>query len=149
MVAVPSKSQAIEDWPPPLSLTALRVFLGMTGYYRRFVRHYAAIARPLTDLLKRQAFNWTPTTATEFEALKLAMLQLPSVVPPRFFPTPTFLRTFVNRATIGKVAYELELSAGAKVHPIFHISLLKPYHGPITNDCVALPPEILAIASGR
>lgn len=50
--ANPKKVQAIIDLPPPRNLKELRSFLGMTGYYRRFIRDYAKIAKPLTSLLQ-------------------------------------------------------------------------------------------------
>ncbi|KAK4416960.1 Retrovirus-related Pol polyprotein from transposon [Sesamum alatum] len=49
VAADPSKIQAMMDWPAPNSLSALRGFLGLTGFYRRFVRHYASLATPFTD----------------------------------------------------------------------------------------------------
>ncbi|KAL0355083.1 UNVERIFIED_CONTAM: Retrovirus-related Pol polyprotein from transposon.6 [Sesamum radiatum] len=57
LAADPSKLRVMVDWPTPTSLAALRGFLGLTGYYRHFVRHYASIAAPLTDLLRKQAFS--------------------------------------------------------------------------------------------
>lgn len=53
VVAEPDKLQAIQDWPIPSSVTVLRGLLCLTGYYRNFVRNYAAIASPLTGLLKK------------------------------------------------------------------------------------------------
>ena len=51
--------QAIIEWPTPVNLTQLRGFLGLCGFYRRFVSGYSRHATPLMDLMKRGAFLWT------------------------------------------------------------------------------------------
>lgn len=62
----PSKIQAMKDWPTPTTLKQLRGFLGLTGYYRRFIKHYALISQPLTQLLKKNAFKWSETAQQAF-----------------------------------------------------------------------------------
>ncbi|GKB80299.1 ty3-gypsy retrotransposon protein, partial [Tanacetum coccineum] len=52
----PSKIQVIQDWPVPTNIKQIRGFLGLTRYYRRFIKGYAVISQPLTSLLKKNAF---------------------------------------------------------------------------------------------
>lgn len=55
----PSKIAAMLQWPVPTSMTELRTFLGITGYYKKFVKNYGLLARPLTQLLRLKHFQWT------------------------------------------------------------------------------------------
>ena len=68
----PSKIEVVQSWPQPRSIKALRGFLGLTGYYRRFINDYGANAAPLTALLKKEAFIWSSLATEAFVKLKNA-----------------------------------------------------------------------------
>jgi hypothetical protein len=57
----------MQDWPRHETLKILRGFLGLTGYYRKFVKNYGKIAAPLTALLKNNSFTWTPLADKPFK----------------------------------------------------------------------------------
>ncbi|KAK4382075.1 Retrovirus-related Pol polyprotein from transposon.6 [Sesamum angolense] len=74
----PKKVQAIEEWRPPSDVHDLRSFLGLANYYRRFVKGYSEIARPMMDLLKKtETWDWTPQCQVAFDNLKRAMVTDP------------------------------------------------------------------------
>ena len=67
----PSKIEAVSKWEAPKSVSEIRSFLGLAGYYRKFVKHFGIIARPLFNLLKKhQSFVWIDETQTAFTLLK-------------------------------------------------------------------------------
>jgi len=76
VVLDPKKVIAIHNWPHPRSLTKLRGFLNLTGFYRKFVYHYTTLVTPLTDLLRNQKFTWSVSTQEAFEELKLQISQV-------------------------------------------------------------------------
>lgn len=80
-----SKIVAIRDWPTPCDVKQLRSFLGLAGYYRKFVCGYASISKPLTHLLKKNIpFIWTSESSVVFNALKTALISAPVLALPNF-----------------------------------------------------------------
>lgn len=73
----PDKISAMIDWQTPKNLKMLRGFLGLTGYYRRFIKGYAQLAAPMTNLLRKDSFLWSDEATNSFEALKKAMTSAP------------------------------------------------------------------------
>jgi hypothetical protein len=79
------KIRVVQNWPVPGSVKELRSFLGLTGYYRKFVCHYGILSKPLTNLLRKgQLYSWTSETEAAFQALKQALITAPVLAMPNF-----------------------------------------------------------------
>lgn len=76
----PKKVEAITKWPTPENIKQVRSFLGMTGYYRRFIKNYGTIARPLIELLKKGGFKWSHKAYSAFKQLKETLVSAPVLV---------------------------------------------------------------------
>lgn len=80
-----SKIQAIQTWPSPTTLKELRGFLGLRGYYRKFIKHYVILSQPLSAMLRKGVlFVWTVESETTFQVLKRAMVTAPVLALPDF-----------------------------------------------------------------
>jgi hypothetical protein len=81
----PSLTAAIRKYPRPKNLKDLRGFIGLSGFYRAYVKDFARIAAPLTDLTKKdRAFVWAPAQQTAFESLKQKLISSPVLAYPDF-----------------------------------------------------------------
>ncbi|XP_070036260.1 uncharacterized protein [Nicotiana tomentosiformis] len=78
----PQKVEAVKEWPLPTNVKQLRRFLRLAGYYRRFIRGFGSISKPLTDLLKKDNFKWSLAASEAFEQLKTALIQAPVLALP-------------------------------------------------------------------
>ena len=55
------KIRAIRDWPEPRNMTKLQRFIGVCTYYRKFIKSFSQLVAPLTNLMRKGAFNWSDT----------------------------------------------------------------------------------------
>jgi hypothetical protein len=116
----PDKIKAVQQWPTPIDCKQLRSFLGLAGYYRKFIRHYGTISKPLTDLLKKNTvYVWTPQLQSSFDTLKEALVTAPVLILPDF--TKEFcIETDASGKGIGAVLMQ-------QGHPVAYLS--KPLSG--------------------
>ncbi|XP_004292526.1 PREDICTED: uncharacterized protein LOC101313866 [Fragaria vesca subsp. vesca] len=73
----PKKVECIRTWEKPKTVKGLRGFLGLAGYYRKYVKNFGIIAKPLTDMLRIGGFQWSPLAEIAFEELKHALMTTP------------------------------------------------------------------------
>ena len=111
----PEKVKAILDWPRPLSVHDIRSFLGLASYYRKFIKGFSQLAKPLTDLTRdKVSWNWGENQESSFRSLKVAVATAPVL------RLPDFERQFIVTTDASDVAIGaiLEQDFGSGLQPI-------------------------------
>ncbi|GBM49760.1 Transposon Ty3-G Gag-Pol polyprotein [Araneus ventricosus] len=135
----PGKIKAVVDWPRPETVHDVRSFLGLFTYYRRFVKNFFTIARPLHKLTEAKSnFNWTEECEKSFNSLKQALTSSPILTYPRT-DKDFILDTDASNEGIGAVLSQ-NIGNEERVIAYFSKSLGKPER----NYCVTRK-ELLAI----
>ena len=103
----PEKVKAVIDWPRPQSVHDIRSFLGLASYYRKFIKGFSQLAKPLTDLtLDKVVWRWGAAEANSFTALNVAMATAP------ILRLPDFGKQFVVATDASDVAVGAILEQG-------------------------------------
>ncbi|CAM8956512.1 unnamed protein product [Rhodiola kirilowii] len=114
-----AKIQVIEQLPPPKNQKGVRSFLGHVGFYRRFIKDFSKIAKPLTHLLCNNVdFNFDEGCLEAFEKLKKTLVSAPIVQPPKW-DLPFELMCDASDYAIGAV---LGQRVEKKLHVIYYVS---------------------------
>lgn len=114
-----SKNLCIEQLPPPASVKGVRGFLGHASFYRRFIKDFSKIAKPLCNLLEKDApFNFNEECLIAFNELKKKLVFAPIVVTP-MWDRPFELMCDANDYAIGVV---LGQRNEKRFHPIYYAS---------------------------
>ena len=110
-----SKTEAIQRWPQPTTKSEVRQFLGLAGYYRKFVHGFSEIAAPLTRLTGETVkFEWNKAEEQSFQALKHALMKAPVLVLPES-TRPFVMHTDASNHALGAV---LQQDQGKGLQPI-------------------------------
>ena len=119
-----AKIDAIRSWPTPQTITQVRSFLGLAGFYRRFVRDFSTIAAPLHELTKKGvSFHWGPAQDQAFDTLKERLTSAP------LLQLPDFGKTFDLECDASGVGIGGLLMQGGK--PVAYFS--EKLNGPTLN----------------
>lgn len=115
-----TKVKAIQDWPTPTNVHEVRQFIGLGSHYRRFIRNFASIASPLTDLTKgsgtkTRAITWTEECQKAFDEIKSRIMQAPILASPDPHK-PFIIETDASDYGVGAVL--LQKADDGTTHPI-------------------------------
>jgi RNase H-like domain found in reverse transcriptase len=102
------KIKAFHEWSKPSSFTEVRSFLGLVGFYRRFIKGFNSIFAPITELLKLKSFEWSENTQQAFKEFKHCLTHAPVLT------LPDFNKTFEVECDASKVSIGAVLSQKKK-----------------------------------
>ena len=115
-----AKVKAVADWPQPASVRDVRSFLGLIGYYRRFIQDFSRLAAPLTELTRKDInFYWSSEHAAAFNALKADIQTAPVLATPD--PTKPFI-LYTDASILATGAVLLQPDNNNKPRPLTFLS---------------------------
>jgi hypothetical protein len=115
----PEKVKAIQDWPTPKSVKEVRSFLGLAGFYRKFIKNFSMICSPITELLKKDnKFEWTDEHESAMKKLKVAVTTAPVLIN----PDPSLPFTVVTDASGYAIGAALCQNKGTGLQPVSFMS---------------------------
>ena len=114
------KVQAITNWPVPTSVKQVQVFLGAVGWYRKLIKKFSTVARPLTRLLEKEVkFTWGKSEEKSFKTLKHALITAPVLS----YPVASFLVT-TDASKVGLGGDLFQVNSQGQIHPVAYFSAL-------------------------
>ena len=134
----PQKVKAIKDWPVPSDVTALRQFLGLASYYRRYIQSFADISAPLNKLTwKSIPFEWSSECSEAFAMLKDNLMKAPILAYPCFTPNAA---KFIVQTDASGVGLGAVLEQDEHVISYASRSLTSPerQYSTIQRECAAI-----------
>jgi hypothetical protein len=123
----PDKIKAVAEWSQPQNVKELRSFLGLAGYYRKFVKHFGLTAKPLTESLKKgYVFQWTQEKEVSFQTLKKALVEAPVPALPDF-SYPFCIEIDASRLGVGAVLMQRKHPIPLSARHLVQISGVSPH----------------------
>lgn len=117
---VDKKTRVIKQWPTPMSVKTVHSFLGLAGYYARFIEGYATLTAPLSDLLvQNQKFIWGEKQEKAFQLLKEKLTSAP-VLKHSDLELPFIIYTDASDQELGAALHQIDKHG--KEHPVYYKS---------------------------
>lgn len=115
------KTEAVKNFPPPTNIRQVQQFLGLTGYFRKFVPGYSIIARPLTNLLRSEVkFKFETLKMSAFKRLKLILVNKPVL---QLYKVGAETELHTDASSLGYSAILLQRSSDDNaMHPVYYAS---------------------------
>ena len=137
-----NKLEAVKNFPTPKTKKEVWSFLGLTGYYRRFIKDYASMAVPLTNLIRKECTEvvvWTEECNKAFNALKNVLTPTPVLTSPDFERT-FILQTDASNYGVGAVLSQMDAEGLNHLGAYFSRKLLDREHkySTIEKECLAI-----------
>ena len=105
---LPEKCKAVKEFPTPRKVKEVRAFLGLVGYYRKYIKDFSKIAAPLTDLTKKETcFQWSDACENAFQTLKTKLLVAPILAYPDY-NKDYILYTDASAEAVGMVLSQIQ-----------------------------------------